>query len=52
LKYDAPLFAQGIDAIDLPAAVAAAEKKHHVDLSDADITVLKTINGFVALLTQ
>jgi len=27
LKYDVPLFSQGIDSIDLPAVAAAAEKK-------------------------
>jgi len=50
LKYDVPLFSQGIDSIDLPAVAAAAEKKYRVNLSDADIAVLKTINGFAAFL--
>jgi len=29
---------------------AAAEKKYGVNLSDADVSVLKTINGFAAFL--
>ncbi len=50
LKYDVPLLTQGIDSIDLPTVAAAAEKKYGVDLSDADISVLKTVNGLVAFL--
>jgi acyl carrier protein len=48
LKNDVPLLKQGLDSIDLPAIAAATEKKYHIDLSDADATILKTINDFVA----
>ncbi len=50
LKNDVPLLAQGLDSIDLPAIAAAAEKKFKIDLSDADATILKTINDFVAFV--
>lgn len=48
LKNDVPLLKQGLDSIDLPAIAAATEKKYNIDLSDADATILKTINDFVA----
>ncbi len=50
LKYDVPLFSQGIDSIDLPVVAVAAEKKFKVDLSDANAEQLKTINDFVAFV--
>lgn len=50
LKNDVPLLAQGLDSIDLPAIAAATEKKYNIDLSDADATILKTINDFVAFV--
>ena len=50
LKYDVPLFSQGIDSIDLPVVAVAAEKKFKVDLSDANAGKLKTINDFVAFV--
>jgi acyl carrier protein len=36
--------------MDLPALAAAAEKWYGIDLSDADPTVLQTVNEFVAYL--
>jgi acyl carrier protein len=50
LKNDVPLLAQGLDSIDLPAIAAATEKRYNIDLSDADATILKTINDFVAFV--
>ncbi|MHC1725891.1 MAG: phosphopantetheine-binding protein [Syntrophobacteraceae bacterium] len=50
LKYDVPLFSQGIDSIDLPAIAVASEKKYNVSLSDADASVLRTLNDFVSFL--
>ena len=50
LKYDVPLFSQGIDSIDLPAVAVAAEKRYKVDLSDANAEKLKTINDFVTFV--
>lgn len=50
LKNDVPLLSQGLDSIDLPAIAAATEKKYRIDLSDADATILKTINDFVAFV--
>jgi len=49
-KNDVPLLAQGLDSIDMPAIAAATEKKYQIDLSDADATILKTINDFVAFI--
>jgi len=50
LKNDVPLLAQGLDSIDLPAIAAATEKKFKIDLSDADATILKTVNDFAAFV--
>ena len=50
LKYDVPLFSQGIESIDLPAVAVAAEKRYKVDLSDANAEKLKTINDFVTFV--
>jgi acyl carrier protein len=50
LKDDVPLLEQGFDSMDLPALAAAAEKWYGIDLSDADPTVLQTVNEFVAYL--
>ena len=50
LKNDVPLLKQGIDSIDLPAILAAAEKQYDLDLSDCTADKVKTIDEFVSFI--
>lgn len=52
IKTDVPLFAQGIDSVDLPMLAFAAEKKFGVNFSDVDPTVLNTIDDIVAFVNK
>jgi acyl carrier protein len=50
LKNDVPLLKQGVDSIDLPAILAAAEKEYNLNLSDCTADKVKTIDEFVTFI--
>lgn len=50
LKNDVPLLKQGVDSIDLPALLAAAEKEYNLNLSDCTADKVKTIDEFVLFI--
>jgi acyl carrier protein len=43
---------QGLDSIDFPMIAVAVQKQYGVDLSDADASVLRSIDAFVAFVNQ